>query len=466
MLAGMGRTFALRWPDGLALELFNNRELATVLWLFVGAVALLFSETIRTSLGSIARLLVEPFLLATLLSLVVYLAVLGWAGHGVGIWSTDLISETIWWFVGTALVLLVNVNDALKERRFFRRVALQTMGITLLLDFFMNDLFVLSFPFELLLLPVLTFLGLLSLVAQRDPASREVASATGCLQAAAGFSIAAFVVFKVSTNLDQVTTEAHLLELLLPVWLTVSFLPFVYVVSVLVAYDSAFRRIDWSLRGQQGGSWRVKLALATVLRGRARDSAGFVGGWVERAGTARSFREARRAINAYRTSLRKREKVESEKRGRLEGYAGVQGTDEEGLQLDRREFAETKAALRSLASAQMGWYRNPGNRYRDDLLDIFAPVFQSDGLPREHGVTMRVTEDGQAWYAWRRTITGWCFAIGASAPPPDQWEFDGPEPPRGFPGQDAAWGENPFAWEANRNWGEPMTESENGNESD
>jgi hypothetical protein len=60
---------------------------------------------------------------------------------------------------------------------------------------------------------------------------------------------------------------------------------------------------------------------------------------------------------------------------------------------------------------------------------------------------MKVAKNGKAWYAWRRTVTGWCFAIGAAGPPPDRWEYDGPEPPGRFPSKGRGWGDN-----ANRNW--------------
>ncbi len=53
---------------------------------------------------------------------------------------------------------------------------------------------------------------------------------------------------------------------------------------------------------------------------------------------------------------------------------------------------------------------------------------------------------------WRRTVGGWVFAIGAGGPPPDQWEYDGPEPPTGFPGEDPGWGTSPHRQEANVNW--------------
>ena len=77
-----------------------------------------------------------------------------------------------------------------------------------------------------------------------------------------------------------------------------------------------------------------------------------------------------------------------------------------------------------------------GRRYRDDLLQILDDSLTRLGLPKESGVTLRVSEDGQSWYAWRRTVTGWCFAIGAAGVPPDQWEYDGAEPPKGYPGND------------------------------
>jgi hypothetical protein len=40
----------------------------------------------------------------------------------------DLISETVWWFVGTALVLLMNVSAAASERGFFLRTFVEIFG--------------------------------------------------------------------------------------------------------------------------------------------------------------------------------------------------------------------------------------------------------------------------------------------------------------------------------------------------
>jgi hypothetical protein len=100
----------------------------------------------------------------------------------------------------------------------------------------------------------------------------------------------------------------------------------------------------------------------------------------------------------------------------------------------------------------MGWHRNRGGHYHADLLDRLSNDFTRHGLPAESGITMKVATDSQAWFAWRRTITGWCFAVGAGGPPPEEWEYDGPEPPDDVPGKDPCWGKTPFCGGANVNW--------------
>lgn len=98
----------------------------------------------------------------------------------------------------------------------------------------------------------------------------------------------------------------------------------------------------------------------------------------------------------------------------------------------------------------MGWGRRETG-YRDDILKIIGDLGHH-GLSGTGDITVEVSGDGTSWYAWRRTITGWVFAIGAAGPPPDQWRYDGAEPPGGFPGTSADWGADPLARTVSPNW--------------
>lgn len=137
---------------------------------------------------------------------------------------------------------------------------------------------------------------------------------------------------------------------------------------------------------------------------------------------------------------------------RLVRYADVDGVDSDGRRLDQQEFEETKAALQWLHTCHASWWRRENGRYKQGLLEMIGAPHQMHELDPANGYMEWVPPDGSAWYAWRRTITGWVFAIGAKAPPPDEWTYDGPEPPTGPPGADPIWGDDPFGDSDSPNW--------------
>jgi hypothetical protein len=241
------------------------------------------------------------------------------------------------------------------------------------------------------------------------------------------------------------------LDFLLPIWLMLGILPFIFVFSLILGYDQALRGVNWATQDSRS-RWRARLALVTVMHFRIGDLHAFPWNLATRLVAAQDLASARQVLKRFLTSRRDAERARAEEQARLAQYAGSDATDDQGRRLDRREFKATKAALNWLDTCQGIRYQKEGGRYRADLLELLGGDFTSYGLPRESGISMKVSEDGRAWYAWRRTITGWCFAIGANGAPPDRWEYDGLEPPLDVPGMDPRWGTRPFSDEVSRNW--------------
>jgi hypothetical protein len=240
-------------------------------------------------------------------------------------------------------------------------------------------------------------------------------------------------------------------SLVLPVWLTIVSLPFIYVLALYSAIESALIRMKFA-NDRKSPNLNALLAVLLGLNAHVREWRAFSGYWAGKVASETSFRGALERVREYRRSHAQQRDEERQRKARLKRYAGVDGVDADGKQLAQREFEETKQALRWLATCQMGWYRNQGigGRYRPDLLEILGS-FSSQGLPEEHGIEMKVSKNAQACYAWRRTVTGMGVRIGASKEPPDQWLYDGPEPPKDFPSKSGKWVEST---EANRpmNW--------------
>lgn len=415
----------------------NARQLATVIWLSLIILFLFWYPKTRSSMRRVVSSLAQPQVAIVIGALLAYVGVLVFGGWRLHWWTIDLTTDTVFWWVGSALVLLFNIDRVSKTERFFRRMVLGAVGATALAEFFVNDLFVFSLPVELILLPLLSLLVMTSVVAAHTERGTGAKRLVDGLLALIGLGLVAYVASRLIVDWDVIDKVHALRTFALPIWLTLGILPFIYLVSLAFNYETAFTWIDF--RAEHGSRWRAKLALVLRLHGRTREVGAFRMYWGREIASASSFREAWRVAGAFLDSRRADQRQESEREDRLAQYAGVEGEDEEGRRLDQREFEKTREALRTLATAQMGWYRNRGGRYRSELLEVLAPRFERAGLPTDHGIELRVADDGQSWWAWRRTVTGWCFAIGAAGLPPDEWLFDGPSPPDGFPGEGQGW---------------------------
>lgn len=427
--------------------MLSNREWASLFWLAVLLAFILWKPDIRQSAKAVVAAFLGPKILVPLALFVAWMVGVVWVGAQLGIWQPSMAKAPLFWIV-PGFVLFMGSIKAAEEPRFFRRRLLEAVGLTALLEFYLN-FSTLDLVWELLLQPVIFLLAALSVAAARDPKAKSVKRLADAVLALIVIGLLVPPTTHLISDVATIDAGETARDLALPIWLTLGALPFIYLLSLYSSYELAFVHMRIGSPNDRV-SWKAKLALVSKFHFHHRAVHAFAGKWPRELVLATSFREARQVITDQQAKLRADEAAKKKEADDLVRYAGVKGMDAEGRQLDRREFKETADALEWLHTMQMGWYNNQGGRYRDDLLDQFASIFDRRGLPEEHGVTLKVSRSGQSWFAWRRTPSGWCFAIGSEGPPPDEWYFDDPEPPKSYPGHDRAWGDHPF--EPTLNW--------------
>jgi hypothetical protein len=418
----------------------NNREWAMLAWLiiFLAGLALTNKKT-RPGLPKLLRMSRKPALAIPLLLLLGWMSLELYLSHRIGLWRPDLTTDFIMWILVSGMVIFFNFEKASKQRHFIRKGATKTLGIAEIIQFFTN-LFVLDLWLELIFIPTITFIVILSTVAERNPQHAQLRRLLQNILTLLGVALLAFSVQQLIANWGIADWPAIGRKFLLPIFLTVALLPFVYIVSLYAAYESAFKRANWSCPAGKIPII-VKIAIATTLHFRARLIGALKSPWINRLSTTTTFADSRRLTKDFRREFEASERAILDENIRLRHFAGSQGTDLNGRRLDRREFSETIRSLQMIADCQMGWYRNDNQheRYRTDLTEILGSSLFSGGSPEDPGITVKVSKNGQSWYAWRRTVSGWCFAIGSAGPPPDQWKYDGPEPPTGYPSEHTNW---------------------------
>jgi hypothetical protein len=139
--------------------MLNNREWAILIWGVGVFLVLMARKEIRSSVGQLLRTLLSPQLLIPLLVMFGYIVGEVWLGYKARLWRSDLIKDTIVWFVISALAFFFGYDQASKQPHFFRRRLVAAVSIPVFLEFFAN-LFVLNLIAELALQPFLILPGL------------------------------------------------------------------------------------------------------------------------------------------------------------------------------------------------------------------------------------------------------------------------------------------------------------------
>ncbi len=282
----------------------NNREFAVLLWIAVALVFVLPSPIVRGSVRDLLRSALHAKILLPILAMFLYMAVAVSLGFRLRIWRSDLLKPSLLWVSSTGVWALLKFDEASREPHFFRRSVRATLRITAFLEFFLNAA-PMNLIVEVLLQPFVVVLAVISAWPTHQKQYREIGKTANILLALIGFSLLGHTTRTLYSTWDRVDKQGMLLQLALPLWLTVSLLPFVYGLSLLAEYEKAFSEID---RAATTGysQWRAKLALLTGLHVRTRGVRQFVWPWTEKIAAADSFSAARRVVAAYWKSKRER----------------------------------------------------------------------------------------------------------------------------------------------------------------
>lgn len=413
----------------------NSRELATLIILGLFVLWAMLVKSVRPSVLAVIRTMVSVKILIPLLGFAVWIGAVTWAAWRLALWTSDLLGATVLWFLLVGMSWFININDTAKDPDFFKRRILAAIGIAAFIEVFVG-LQTLPLLAELVLQAFLIVVVALNAFAATKADYKPVARLTSIILVLVGFALLIYTIAQVASHWRDLSARDLLNQFLLPIWLAVAGVLALYPLALYAGYESMLT--VWN--NDQRPKLRAVLGVMGELRGSLVDIGQFRGFRARNALVSGSFKEARRAVREFKQERAQRLAAEAAARMTLEQYAGISGTDDGGLVLDRREFAATKEALRWLHTCHMGWYQRDDRpaRYRRDLLDALGSMV-SRGLPEDHGITMRVRKDGKAWYAWRVTPSGHVFAIGADGAPPSQWFYDGRRAPSSFPSKKGGW---------------------------
>ncbi len=244
--------------------ILTSRELAGILWLCIFAAWAGSLKGVRRSIGPLLKALFSPKLLVLFSVIIGYNVAVIWGLWRVGYWTPAMLYDTVLFIAigGIGAASKAATRGITYDRAFLVRTVLVNLELTALVAF-LSDFFPFSFLVEfLVVIPLMTLLAMLIVVAEHRKGAEQVHRVLTWIQGFVGMLLLGYLAWRVVTGFTQLMHPAVLFELALPVIMSVLFVPVLFLVCTVFAYEDAFLVVSFKSEDKRLSRWkRLRLFL-------------------------------------------------------------------------------------------------------------------------------------------------------------------------------------------------------------
>lgn len=228
-------------------DIFDNRELALIIWLSGFSFWAVSKQKIRKSILDIIRALFAKTMLVSILLMLSYIAFMIYVFNKVGLWDKSMIKVTFYWFFGSAFILFMNSTKINKNDNYLKKIILDSLKLVIVLELVVN-FYSFHLLIELLLAPIFFILFAFKGIAEIKEEHAFMKNIVDFILGLFGTAFIIYALYKIVGDFKNFATLVNLQELLLPPALTITFLPFIYLTALYAAYELLFVRIGFFMK--------------------------------------------------------------------------------------------------------------------------------------------------------------------------------------------------------------------------
>lgn len=239
----------------MVVSVFSSRELAFMTWSVIVLIWICFSQKLRHSLRNILKAFFAIKLQVLFIGGYIYLGLILILIMGYIHWDNVLIKDCI---IFTLVTSIAMIGGAIEQKR-VRNNIFDTVKATTIIAFYIN-VFTFSFIIEFVLLPVIVFLSMTAAYAKSSINPEE--NKVGCmLESFINFIYLGIIIYggiNIYQNPSIIIQEQSVNSLILPIILTVCFIPYLFVVKLYSAYEYFLIRLKASTSNLSRKHYRAR----------------------------------------------------------------------------------------------------------------------------------------------------------------------------------------------------------------
>lgn len=224
------------------IQSFNNREIALLIYLGLFFILALFIKTTRQNVFSLTKAICNriTFLMLVYVSLVLL------SLYNYDVWQNKDIIKTIYISIPIAFTLMLDYKKVL-SKNFLKNELFKIFSLILILEF-IGNMYVFPLWLELIIPPVAIIFITILIRKNIDIKDDMVQTSLAIV----GTLLLSYIGYKLATDFKNFATQEILYDFLFPVIFTAMFLPFAYILSLFLLYETLFKyRIDFFISNSQ-----------------------------------------------------------------------------------------------------------------------------------------------------------------------------------------------------------------------
>jgi hypothetical protein len=227
----------------MILNIFNNREIASGIWLTIFFLFMLVKKDIRQSLFDVLKAFFHIKILIPLISMIAFVSGTITVLYLIKFWDISLLKDSIIWFCFSGIAIAFNSATSKSSENLFKRNILDNIRIIVFIEFLVN-VYTFSLVAELLIMPFMALVVMMGTVAQTDKKYLRVEKLMNGIQMIFGIIVLVYAVGNVISDYKNFGSIDTLKQFLLPFVLSILFMPFVYFLAVFSSYEELLIRLD------------------------------------------------------------------------------------------------------------------------------------------------------------------------------------------------------------------------------
>ena len=232
------------------INTLNGREKAVIVWFLIFLFWALSQKNIRTSMLGVLKAFFQKKIITVFLAMFVYIFFIILLFSKLQIWNASLTKDTGFWILGSAFVLLMNVNNATQDDHHFKKILIDNLKLILVLEFIIT-LYSFNFWIEMLFVPVMFLIVTMGAVAEIKKEYLPVKKLIDYILSFIGIFLIIFAISKVIGDYQGFLTANNLRSFVLPPLMTLAYIPFLYIFALIMAYEMLFVRLDIFLKNDK-----------------------------------------------------------------------------------------------------------------------------------------------------------------------------------------------------------------------